>query len=157
MVYHGTTIRRVIERLNLPSLKYIAQQPGIQDVFRVIVHYVDGRAYDSVSTLVYEVGRDNAHLETIYAGFYDNQPIKRQIARTRYQQFITVLQRAKFDTLYFPNDTLLHTATVWAIERATASFSHLLILTPHCNQPPYCEIINAVDGYITEAIREIPQ
>ena len=157
MVYHNMAIRAIVERLNLISLKQLAQQPGVQTVFRFIAYYTDGRAYHSASTLTRESTSPHSMLETIYSGFLNDRPIKRHIDNERYQKFIDVIQQVKFDNLYFPVSDLMHSPTIWCIERATASFFHRLILSPHINQQPYCRIINAVDGYLYETVREIKQ
>ncbi len=157
MVYHNTAIRAVVERLNLIPLKHIAQQPGVQTVFRFITYYTNGRAYHSASTLVHESSRTHSRLETIYSGFLNDRLIKRQIENERYQKFTNVIQQVQFDSLYFPVSDLMHTRTIWCIERATTSFSHRLIMNPHISHQPYCRIINAIDAYLPEAVREILQ
>lgn len=157
MVYHDTAIRTVVERLKLRPMKHIAQQPGVQTVYRFIAYYADGRAYHSASTLIDKSFRTEKHLEIVYSGFFNDRLIKRQIDKQGYQKFIAVLQASNFDKLQYPGSGLLYTPTIWCIEKATASFSHQITLNPHSNQEPFCRIINAIDGYLPEAVREIQQ
>lgn len=155
MVYHDAAIRAVIERLGLQPLKSLAQQPGVQTVYRIIAYYADGRAHHSVSTLWDKHGSPTLQMESIHAGFFKNKALIRQIDRDDYLKFRAVLNQTKFDTLYFPSEDLLHVSTIWCIERATGSFYHQLVLTPHTTKKPYIQIVNAIDGYLHDAIREI--
>lgn len=155
MVYHDTAIRTVLARLNLKPLKTLACQPGVQAVFRIVAYYADGRAYHSATTLIDNSQHENLTMESIFVGFFANKAIMREVSRERYQKFRDVLNQVHFDTLYFPTDKLLYTSTLWCIERATGTFSHQLILSPHISEKPYCLIINAIDDYLGDAVREI--
>lgn len=155
MVYHDAAIRNVMERLKLPAINTLAEQAGIQTVYRILVYYADGRAYHSAATLLYKARYRNPKMETAYLGFFDNQVIEHEIASKTYQKFTKMLQQAHFDSLHFPTERLLHSATIWCIERATGTFAHQVILTPHYNEKPYSLIINAIDSYLPQAVREI--
>ncbi len=44
-------LRSVIDSCKLPPVRQVAQQPGVQVVYRITIHLFDRRASDSVSTL----------------------------------------------------------------------------------------------------------
>lgn len=157
MTYHTSAIHSIQSRTKVAAIRDIATQPDVQTVWRITVYYVDGRAHNSVATLTQTTGQATLALVTHFVDFCDGRPIARQITQEAYRRLLAVLHGVQFDTMYFPESALLHTPTVWHIERATARFVHQLTLSPHCHDKPYCVVVNAIDSYLPDAIREICQ
>ncbi|MEO1164948.1 MAG: hypothetical protein AAFV98_14265 [Chloroflexota bacterium] len=155
MVYRDSAINTIQKQAQITPLRAFASQAAVQVVFRFTVYYVDGRAYNSVATLVQQANQDALSLETTFVGFCAGRPITRHISRTDFQTFMRVIQKSNFDTMYFPEDKLLHTATIWQVERATGQFYHSVVLNPHCHDKPYCVVVNAIDSYLPDAVREM--
>lgn len=155
MDYQETVIRTVVERLNLASLKKLAQRPGVQSAYRIIVYYVDGRAYNSASTITYETNQPYARQYTQHVGFLNNRTLNHDIELSDYQRFVKTLQAIKFDLMHFPVSELRHTKTIWQIEKATGHFSHSVLISPHFPEKPYCILTNIIDGLLPESVREI--
>ena len=155
MEYQETVIRTVVERLNLDKLRKLAQRPGVQSAYRIIVCYSDGRAYDSASTIIYESNQPHAIQHIQYVGFLNNKTITHKIKLADYQRFVKTLQAIKFDTMHFPIARLQHAKTLWFIEKATGHFTHSVLISPHVAEKPYCLLTNIIDGLMPESVREI--
>lgn len=155
MKYHAAALRTVVDRTQAPNLKTLAQQPGVRVVHRLVVYYADGLARHIVATLISRTGSDDALLEVVHEGFFDNKARSHRISADHHAAFCAVLTRLNFDQLSDQPDTELERQTLWLLERASGSFYKSLLLSPHYIEPPYSGIVNAVDAYLPEAIREI--
>ena len=155
MVYHESAIHTIQKQAQIKPLRILASQAAVQVALRLTVYYVDGRAHNSVATLVKEANQDDLRLETHFIGFCAGRPITRHISQTTFQTLVAIIQKSNFDTMYFPEDKLLHTATIWFVERATGQFYHSVMLNPHYHDKPYCVVVNAIDSYLPDAVREI--
>jgi len=152
MVYHDTAIFALMDRMNVRHIKELGKQPGVQAIHRITAYYIDGRAQHSVATLYCANHAASHRLEVVYDGFLDHHPLIRSIAAENYDAFTTALHKARFDDL---SDQSAFTKTVWSIERSSGTFYRRVVLSPHSSDKPYCQITNAVDFYIPEAVREI--
>lgn len=147
-------LRNIAEQLGCPPVKHVAARPGIQAVYRVTVHYPDMRASDAVATLVHTRAQD-AVLETLYRGRFNNRPLKRQLDMRDYQAFSRILTPALFDRLPDQPDILFYGADLWLIERGAGSFVKGVIVAPKTASEVYSRLLDAIRTYLPEAIREI--
>lgn len=157
MSYHRRFIQSVEAKLDLNPLKQIASQPSVYTAFRIVAYYVDGRAYHSASTLTCKTIDSMATLDIQYLGFLNNHCIQVQIGKDSLEHFMKVIHNIRFDTLRYPENKLLNAPTLWNIQQVVGTFQHDVTLNPHDEEKPYCYLINAIDGYLSDAVREITQ
>ena len=155
METYAYILRRVAERIGCPSVQSIAKQPGVQAVYRITLYYPDGRACDTVATLV-RSGLEEASLETVYSGRFGNQPLLRRLDVASYTAFTQVLTPSLFDKLPDQPDIPAYGVDLCLIERGAGSFVKGIIFSPQrANLPPYSTLVEVVRAYLPEALREI--
>ncbi len=147
-------LRAVIEQANGQSLFKLAMQPSVKGVYRLTAFYPDRRAYHSVATLIY-TAYEEATLEVVYIGAFHNHPFIHTITWERLEPFESALRKAGFDKLHDQDEVSVYGEDCWLLERAAGSFSKSLLLAPHRIEQPYTAIVNAVDAYLPEMIREV--
>ena len=153
MVYHDAAIRSLIERVGVANVRDLCQQPGMQAVYRITVYAVSGRIRHSIATLLVSAQRHK--LEVVYDGLFEHQPLQYSINIAEYDAFVTTLRKARFDVLHDQANLLLSSDSIWQIERAAGSLHHQVILAPSKPEKPYSLLVNAIDAYLPQAIREI--
>ncbi|RMG89891.1 MAG: hypothetical protein D6712_00900 [Chloroflexi bacterium] len=147
-------LRAVIEQANVQSLFKLATQPAVKGVYRLTAFYPDRRAHHSIATLTY-TAYEEATLEVIYIGAFHNRPLTHTITWERLEQFESALRKAGFDKLHDQNNVSVYGEDCWLLERAAGSFSKSILLAPHRVEQPYTTIVNAIDAYLPEMIREV--
>lgn len=155
MKYHTAFMQSLLENTGVLPLKTLAAQPDMKAVYRFVVYYADGRARHSVATLFDERGLSGARLEVVYAGFNGHQPMKYTIAPASVTALIDIFARVRFDRLPDGSTPAGRPRTLWLIERAAGTFYRAVMLSPHEPVLPYSSLVNAIDAYLTEAIREM--
>lgn len=148
-------LQELIQRLDLPSLREIARQAGIQSALRVTCYYRDGAAFNSCATL--RCPQEGAcALEIVREGWLQQRPVLRSIPRASAEKLNAALGRARFD--YLDDQSAARTPRIlWLVERAAGVFYHSVQLSPELPEPSYSAIVNALDAYLPEAIRELPR
>jgi hypothetical protein len=73
----------------------------------------------------------------------------------RAQSFVRTLQKTGFDRLPDQPDAPYFGVDLWLVERAAGNFVKSVIIAPSKVRPPYTAVVNAIDGYLPEALREI--
>jgi hypothetical protein len=124
-------------------------------LYRVIAYYLDGRARHSVATLYGERGTTEFRLEVVYEGVNQHKPIQHTVSSAHYDALAAAFLRANFDKLADQDITIKRLKTLWMVERAAGIFHHSILLTPQQPELPYSIIVNALDSYLPEAIREV--
>jgi hypothetical protein len=153
--FQAPLLRSVADQLKLPSVKVIAQQPGVQEVYRITVHYFDGRACNSVATLR-RSSTVGIRLETVYQHALGEQPLVHQIEDLRFEAFVKAVKGLRFDKLPDqPNLPDHHSTDLWLIERAAGTFAHSVILAPELARDDYSMLANAVKHGLPEALRVV--
>ena len=155
MEAYAAILRRIAERVGFPSVQRTATQPGVRAVYRVTMHYPDGRASDAVTTLVrFDVA--GVMLATVYQGRFKNQPLTRQIDLTDYETFLQEFRLVQFDNLSDQTNIPLYGADLCLIERGAGGFVKGVIVSPQtADQPPYSTLLDVVREHLSEAFREI--
>ncbi len=153
--YQGYLLRSIATQIGADPTPTIAQMPGVQAVYRVTVHYHDARCYNSVATLTRGVvGNPTLTIQyehAPYATVHDEMDV------VAFKQFMQALQKARYDHLSHQASLPTYGIDLWLVERAASGFSKDVILAPYGAKPPYIPIIEAVNTYIPQALREIPQ
>jgi hypothetical protein len=152
--FHAPLLRTVAEGLKLLSIAKIAAQPGVREVYRITVHFFDGRACNSVATL--RRSFDGSVLEVVYQQALGHKPIQHRISDERYDEFFKALKSLDFDKMRDqPNLPEHNTTDLWLIERAAGTFRHSVILAPELAQEDYARLANSVRNGLPEALRQV--
>ncbi|HLU08117.1 MAG TPA: hypothetical protein VK003_00485 [Oceanobacillus sp.] len=146
-------LRGITERIGLPATTQVARRPGVQVVYRVTVHYRDGRACDSVATLVKSVA-EGVRLEIHYQNALEGKPLTPEIPPERYEDFVQALQNIGFDQMRDQPD-LPNAADLWLVERASGTFVHGVVVAPDSASEQHARLVNAVRNGLPEALRMI--
>lgn len=155
MPSYASSLHGVRLRVNVPVLKALAAQPGMKTLYRVIAYYLDGRARNSVATLYSETGKTTYRLEIVYEGVNQHKPVLHTLSSASYEALTAAFLQANFDKLADQDITIPRLHTLWMVERAAGSFHYTIVLTPQQPELPYSMIVNALDTYLPEAIREV--
>lgn len=151
--FQAPLLRAVADGCALPSVSEIAWRAGVQDVYRITIHYFDGRACDSASTLCHSAAKGIV-LETVYQRALLLKPLTHRIDAARYDTFVKAVMNLGFDHLYDqPNLPEYDATDLWLIERAAGTFSHSVILAPDLARDAYGRLANAVKHGLPEVLR----
>lgn len=127
--FHAPLLRSVADRLRLPTVVTSARAAGAIGVWRVTVHYFDGRWPDTVATLTRRTGSVTT-LE-VRSERIDDRPVIQSLSDTRWDTFNRAVTSLRFDTLPDqPNLSVYDTTDLWLIERAAGTFVHSVIVAP---------------------------
>lgn len=153
--FQAPLLRSVAEQLRLPSVSELARQPGAQEIYRITVHYFDGRACSSVNTLRRTLAGGYV-LESAYQRALASKPLTHPIDRERYSDFVRALKSLNFDHMGDqPNLPGYDSTDLWLVERGAGTFTHSVILAPELARETYARLVNAVKHGLPEALRQI--
>ncbi|MGQ9909489.1 MAG: hypothetical protein ACUVS2_11705 [Candidatus Flexifilum sp.] len=159
LTFHAPLLRAVAERLHLPTVLTIARAAGVIGVWRVTVHYCDGRHPDSVTTLIRRTGGGTT-LER-RSQRLDDRPIVRPMSDARWETFTRALTGLRFDSLADQPDLPVYDTTdLWLIERAAGIFVHSVIVAPdradavwqQTGRESWARLVSAVRNGLPEAV-----
>lgn len=157
-MYATTTIQTLLDRAELCPIRDLSTRPGVKSVHRVIVYTMDSSLYHSVATLYCAAYQRDITLEVVYEGLFEHRPLQHTITPQAYTSFVAALHRAKFDNLRDqPTPKQHRDQFCWWVEHATGYLYRRVCVWPQQPMLPYSLIVNAVDAYIPQAIREIPR
>jgi hypothetical protein len=149
-------LREIAGRLNVPSIRVEARTPGIISIFRVTAHYHDGRARESVGTLVRSAA-DGWWASVVYRGGFGAKPIRTSIPQSRAETFARALSAVGFDRMSdAPNVPMYDVTDLWLVERAAGTFVHALVLAPEIATDDHARLVNAIRHGMPELIRVVP-
>lgn len=153
---HAPSLRAIADSMRLEPVSLLARRPGVQDVYRITVHYYDRRACDSVATLCKSI-TGGVTLDIVYRRALDHKPLTYRISDDRFRAFVAMIQRVRFDKLIDqPTLPVYDSTDLWMIERAAGTFSKSVILAPATvDREPYKLLIDAVRNNIPEALRQV--
>ena len=143
-----------VSRLEIPKLRQLAKQPGIQAVYRIVTYHADRHARHVVATIT-RTQYNDLTLEVIYEGVANHRPFTHDVSFSNYEKLLAVFQQVDFDQLSDQPKLPIYNRDLWMIERAAGTFYHCVVMSPDTPQKPYVTLINAVDAYIPEAVREV--
>lgn len=155
MTFTGSSLYEVADNLGVPHIKAIAKQAGVIGVLRITAYYPERKARHSVATLT-ERHQDRREMNVVYEGFFDHQPLKLSVSRDHLDKVLHALHQANFDKLDDQPKLSYKDHILWLIQRASGIYTHGLIVSPDTPQLPYSLIVNAIDAYLPQAIREVP-
>lgn len=147
-------LRECIEKVGVKPLKQVALQPGLTEVYRVTIHYLDARASDTVTTLK-RLGKTETVLEVIYQGHFDHKPLVYYPPLERYEAFSRAMRSIAFDTLTDQPFLPFFGIDICMVERGAGSFVKSVIFSPQRAQGVYLVLQDAIRSYLPESQREI--
>jgi hypothetical protein len=153
--FQAPLLRAIADQLGLPPVLEIARRPGVTEVYRITVQYFDGRACNSVATLMGAHGAE-IMLEIAYQRALARKPLTHRIEAERYAEFVKAVKGLRFDKM--PDQAALPTynsTDLWLIERAAGTFAHSVILAPELARDEYSRLANAVKNGLPQALRVV--
>ncbi len=154
MSYQASFLYTLSGRFNLVALKTLTAQTTLRALLRITVYYADGRAWHSIATLIDERGK-GPRLEVVYEGLNSEKPLVYAVSAAAWLAVQQAMTHVTFDSLRDQADLPQNLMTLWRIERAAGTFYHGLVLSPHKSLLPYSRLVNAMDAYLPDAVREM--
>lgn len=151
---HASTLRAIIDSAGVDALPTIMRRPGVRAVYRVTVHYHDGRARDTVATLVYSAA-DGARLEIVFRVTFAGKPLVHPITPARYEAWTAALGALNIDRLPDQRNLPTYGADLWLVERAAGSFLKSVIIAPALADGAHAALVHAVRTHLPDALREV--
>ena len=153
---HAPSLRAIADAMQLESVSLLVRRPGVQDVYRITVHYYDRRACDSVATLSKSI-TGGVTLDVVHRRALDHKPLTYRVDDARLRAFVAMIQRVRFDKLTDqPNLPVYDSTDLWLIERAAGTFRKSVIVAPaNADADPYKMLVEAVRNYMPEALRQV--
>ena len=155
MAFTGSAVYQVADNLGVSHIKQVAKQAGVISVLRITAYYPERRIRHSVATLI-ERNQNQREMSLIHEGFFNHRPVKITVSRDDFDHLTNALIQAKFDKLKDQPDISYKDHSLWLIQRASGIYLHEIIVSPDNPELPYSSIVNAIDAYLPEAIREVP-
>lgn len=159
LTFHAPLLRSVAGRLHLPTVITLARAAGVIGVWRITVHYYDGRHPDSVATLIRRMGSMTT-LER-RSERPDDRPVVRTLSDARWETFNRALVSLRFDSLTDQPDLPVYDTTdLWLVERAAGIFVHSVIVAPDLadtvwrttGRESWARLVSAVRNGLPEAV-----
>ncbi len=155
MAFDGWNIFQLASELGLPELERSARAAGVMSIWQVTAYYAERSLRHSAARLIeYQTGE--LELWLAYEGIKLGKPLRLSLERERIEKLQAVLLGAKFGKLGDQAGLSYSERSLWLIQRAAGGHSHGIVLAPDRPELPYSAIVNAIDAYLPEAIREIP-
>lgn len=155
MPFDGSDIYQLASRLGLPSLEQAARAAGVMSVLEISAYHVERRLRHSVARVIeYQLGEIDLHVA--YEGVRLETMPRIALEASRIEKLNAVLLTAKFQSLNHQPSLSYDERSLWLIQQAAGAHIHDVMVAPDRPVLPYATIVNAIDGYLPEAIREVP-
>ena len=155
MPFDGTDVFLLSSQLGLPDLARAAGEAGVMSVLQVSAYYAERRVRHSVAR-VSEYQTGEIALQVVFQGVSLAEPLRLTVERESMERLADVLLRVKFDKLGDQPGLSYAERSLWLIQRAAGTHVHGIMVAPDRPEAPYTTIVNAIDAWLPEAIREIP-
>lgn len=141
--------------MGLPDLQRAASAAGVMSILQVSAYYAERRVRHSVARVIeYQTGE--IELQVVFQGVSLAEPLRLAVDRESMERLDDVLLRVKFDRLGDQAGLSYGERSLWLIQRAAGTHLHGIMVAPDRPEAPYTTLVNAIDAYLPEAIREIP-
>ncbi len=155
MPLDGSVLYQLAGRLGLPDLQRTARGTGVMSVLEIAAHYAGRRVRHSVARVIeYQLGE--IELQIAHEGVRLETIPRIAIDETRIEKVNAALLAARFRSLSHQPKLSFDERSLWLIQQAAGTHSHSVIVAPDRPELPYSTIVNAIDDYLPEAIREVP-
>ena len=155
MPFDGSDIYLLANRLGLPDLERAAAQAGVMSVLQVSAYYAARRVRHTVARVI-EYQSGEIEMLLAYEGVSLGQPIRLPVAGDKLERVQAALLEARFGKLSDQPDLSYDQRSLWLIQQAAGTHAHGIIVAPERPELPYSIIVNAIDAFLPEAIREVP-
>lgn len=155
MAFDGSDIYQVASRLAMPDLQRAARAAGVMSILEVTVYYAARRIRHSVARAIeYQTGE--AQLEIAFEGVNVGKPMILSLDRQNLEALNAALLAVNFGRLGDQADLTYADGPLWLIQQAAGTHIHSIIVAPERPELPYSAIVNAIDAWLPEAIRQVP-
>ena len=155
MPFDGSNVYQLARSLGLPDLADAAGGAGVMSVLEISAYYAERRVRHSVGRIIeYQMG--DIELRVAYEGVHLARTPRLVVDRARMEALNAVLLSARFGTLNHQAGLSYADRSLWLIQRASGPHAHGVMIATDRPELPYSTIVNAIDAYLPEAIREIP-
>ncbi len=155
MAFDALIIYQLADELGFEELNRVAQAAGVMSVLQVSAYYSGRRIRHSVARVI-ESQSAAVEMQLVYEGFNHHKPLHLTLPKARLEKLVRALRQAKFDRLRDQSGLSMSARSLWLIQRASGGYSHGLIVAPDLPQMPWSALVNAIDDYLPQAIREVP-
>lgn len=139
----------------MPGLERAARAAGVMSVLEISAYYVERRLRHSVARVIeYQLG--DIELQVAYEGVRLETIPRIALDEARIDKLNAVLLAAKFQSLRHQPALSYDERSLWLIQQAAGAHIHGIMVAPDRPALPYSTIVNAIDDYLPEAIREVP-
>ena len=155
MAFDGSNVYQLAGSLGFPDLAVVAGGAGVMSVLEISAYYAERRVRHSVGRVIeYQTGE--IELRVAYEGVHLAKTPRLAVDRERMEALNAVLLSARFGTLSHQAGLSYKDRSLWLIQRASGPHAHGIMVAPERPELPYSTIVNAIDAYLPEAIREVP-
>ncbi len=155
MAFDGSDLYQMASRLAMPDLQRAARAAGVMSIFEVTVYYAARRIRHSVARAIeYQTGK--AQLEIAFEGVNVGKPMVLGLDRPNLEALNAALLAVNFGRLGDQADLTYADDPLWLIQQAAGAHIHGITVAPERPELPYSAIVNAIDAWLPEAIRQVP-
>ncbi len=155
MPFDGSDVYQLASRLGLPSLAVAARAAGVMSVLEISAYYLERRLRHSVARVIeYQLGE--IELQVAYEGVRLETIPRIALDEARIEKLNGVMLAVKFQSLSHQPGLSYEERGLWLIQQAAGAHIHGIMVAPDRPVLPYATIVNAIDDYLPEAIREVP-
>ncbi len=156
MPYPTTLLLQLAESSQCIPLRQIARRADVIAAFRVTVYHNHNQTRHTISTLYHERTAKDFRLEVVYHQLFRDQPLRYRLDERRYEAFVGGLRSLRFDHMTDQDKIPMAAPSVWLVERVAAGFYHSVALSPYPVDKTYSALVNLIDAYLPEAVRDVP-
>lgn len=155
MPFDGSDVYQLANRLGLPQLERVAGGAGVMSVLQITAYYAGRRVRHTVARVI-EFQSGEVALRVAYEGVDLGQPLRLSLERERLEKLNAALLAVRFRTLNDQAKLSYDERSLWLIQRAAGAHVQGVMVAPDRPELPYSTMVNAIDAYLPEAIREVP-
>ncbi len=155
MPFDGSDVYQLASRLGLPDIERVAARAGVVSVLQITAYYAARRVRHTVARVI-EYQSGEIEMKLVYEGVRLEKPIRLAISSDALEKVQSVLLKTRFGRLGDQADLSYEERGLWLVQQAAGTHTHGILMAPDRVEPPYSAIVNAIDAYLPEAIREAP-
>ena len=155
MPFDGADVYLLASRLGLPDLAQVAARAGVMSVLQISAYYASRRLRHSVARVI-EFQTGDIDMQLAYEGLSLEKPMRLALDNDSLERMQAVLLEARFRKLSDQTGISYDEHSLWLIQQAAGRHAHGILVAPDRPELPYSTIVNAIDAYLPQAIREVP-
>ena len=155
MPFDGADVYLLASRLGLTDLARVAARAGVMNVLQISAYYASRRVRHSVARVI-EFQTGGIDMQLAYEGLSLEKPMRLALDNDSMERMQAVLLEARFRKLSDQAGISYDDRSLWLIQQAAGRHAHGILVAPDRPELPYSTIVNAIDAYLPQAIREVP-